>query len=341
MDIKLLGLLLSNKGSNGGSNGDVKVSWNDLTDKPFYAQYGEAVDLGSWTNLQPNPEGMFIIADNPPELIADYHYIVSWNGVEYPCNCVDLSQVEETFSGMVLGNAAALGAPVENTNEPFCILYVSGEEIFLAAVPLDGTGILDLALSGQEIIYHKIDKEFIPRGQKNIIVDLGKQTTNVDLSVALQMDMAELKGAITVIGIDGKEADVISVQKENITFDGQEYQQLDILVRDDTNSSTHAGFTVYKWKYKKQVIPGGFNYRLDFVKRPELFRNSSNRLMRLYVAYFDTSGDIITDWRTSDTVSFSNIILRSTESDKLFNITVNDAGELTATEIHNPGNIVL
>ena len=97
-----------------GEGGSGVVSWNDLTDKPFYSNgFIEKVVLPKTTYTV---LGHFAYTNgwSIPDLIADSTYIVTWDGIEYEC-------VAKYDICDVIGNMSLADPSYENTSEPFFI----------------------------------------------------------------------------------------------------------------------------------------------------------------------------------------------------------------------------
>ena len=87
-------------------------------------------------------------------IIPNLEYTVVFDGVEYKCISAELS------GSTYIGNATLLGAPVEDTGEPFLIVPISGMSVITAT---DGPH--TIALSGWSIVYHQLLLDYIPNGK--------------------------------------------------------------------------------------------------------------------------------------------------------------------------------
>lgn len=113
----------SNVGGSGGGTGGV-TSWNDLEDKPFYAnkEFVEVVPLQSVTGRDLGDVYYFDF-DQMPEV--GKQYTIRLNGNEYICATQE-GQYETSDDGGYakwIGNASLNGklVPSDNTGEPFLI----------------------------------------------------------------------------------------------------------------------------------------------------------------------------------------------------------------------------
>ena len=130
------------------------TSWNDLTDKPFYSEYGELVEV--LPECQPEydeVEGMFSVFEGPSINVGET-YVIKWNGVDYTCVGVDLSAMQEGCVG--LGDLSMF--EFDGNGEPFTFICLEGGMMIL---PLDGTTELTLSILGQEEIIHKIPNKYV------------------------------------------------------------------------------------------------------------------------------------------------------------------------------------
>ena len=137
-------------------------SWNDLTDKPFYAE--SAVILPETSPVYDENEQAFLLTE-VVNVTADSEYVVTWNGVEYTCVAQDLMALMDA-PAVGLGNLGALGVPgYEDTGEPFFMMILYPE--FAAEmggvtgmmVSLEGLTEVTLSISGETV--HKLDSKYI------------------------------------------------------------------------------------------------------------------------------------------------------------------------------------
>ena len=87
-------------------------------------------------------------------IIPNLEYTVVFDGVEYKCISAELNGT--TY----IGNATLLGAPVEDTGEPFLIAPFGDMSVITAT---DGPH--TIALSGWSIVYHQLPLDYIPNGK--------------------------------------------------------------------------------------------------------------------------------------------------------------------------------
>ena len=87
-------------------------------------------------------------------IIPNLEYTVVFDGVEYKCISAELT------GSTYIGNATLLGAPVEDTGEPFLITPIRDMSVITAT---DGPH--TIALSGWSIVYHQLPLDYIPNGK--------------------------------------------------------------------------------------------------------------------------------------------------------------------------------
>lgn len=172
-------------------DGIINKSYNDLADKPFYKEYGDWEEVYSSSDLAFNEdEGFFSITENVPSLTVGQSYKVNWNGTEYTSTYIDMSTSIADSTVYALGNVGAIGAG-SDTGEPFCILFAFGD---MMAYPFDSSTVLNLTISGQEVIYHRIDKEFLPI---RIVLSLDSSTGTISSNVTPEVALEMLKNDLT------------------------------------------------------------------------------------------------------------------------------------------------
>lgn len=123
-----------------GNKPTIITSYEELEDKPFYAEQGEPTelltnqsltftyfsDLGAFTNFITETIGSTI------PLVSGQKYVVEWDSDKYECVAKDIS-----FGGMEsvgIGNLSIIGE--ENTNEPFILYSVPVNNNFTGIVSL-------------------------------------------------------------------------------------------------------------------------------------------------------------------------------------------------------------
>ena len=87
-------------------------------------------------------------------IVPSIEYTVVFDGVEYKCISADLGGV------VYIGNVTLLGAPVEDTGEPFLIAPLDGMMVVTAT---DGPH--TVSLSGWNVVCHQLPLDYIPNGK--------------------------------------------------------------------------------------------------------------------------------------------------------------------------------
>lgn len=139
-------------------------SWNDLTDKPFYSEEGEAAILPE-TAVEFSEGGEGGIADSVSLVVGEV-YTVKWNGAEYICTATNFDM--EGMQCVALGNIAVMSGG-DSTGEPFVILVLPAEvaaEMGLGTyfVAVDGSTSAAVSITGQGEIVHGIEGKYLPKG---------------------------------------------------------------------------------------------------------------------------------------------------------------------------------
>lgn len=111
------------EGGGGGS-----VSWEDVTDKPFYEIENEKEILAETTSTSAYT-GLFggyalLLPANSYELVLGNIYKVLWDGEEFTCEAKDGSEI--LWEAVYVGNATPFG--LWGNNEPFAIIHCERDE---------------------------------------------------------------------------------------------------------------------------------------------------------------------------------------------------------------------
>lgn len=148
----------------GGTQADWNV--NDPADpayinnRPFYeSDPVETVIVPAGTDVEYDPTMGVGFLSLERELVEHSEYFVTFNGVEYKCVCA-------VFDGNpAIGNLMAVDGAQEDTGEPFVIVGMGLEAVFMIVdVDLIAGGLTSftLGISARETSITKIDKKFIP-----------------------------------------------------------------------------------------------------------------------------------------------------------------------------------
>ena len=176
-------------GSGSGSGG--VSSWNDLTDKPFYAEHSETFILPETMMDMESSEGV-ISEPLGGSMVIGESYTVMWNGTEYTC----IAKQTEALVGIMitcLGNLGVIDDNFERTEEPFIFIAIP-EEYFITlgfcagVIPLDDSSSITMSIFGPSSVYHTLDRQFLP---KELNSNLINGTTAG--SIRMQKAMAEFE----------------------------------------------------------------------------------------------------------------------------------------------------
>lgn len=153
------------------AGGGGTVSWNDLTDKPFYAT--DVVIFPETTvtfEEQEALDGMnAFIAECSFVLQQEATYKVRFDGVDYICRC--------TLNGN-LGNEGALVEGIEPTNEPFIIMVMEG---LLVILPLTEVESATVEIYKEEV--RPIANKYLVHSDVLDLIDMGFPTVPTDNAV--------------------------------------------------------------------------------------------------------------------------------------------------------------
>lgn len=138
----------------GGGSGGGAVSWNDLTDRPFYEEVTR-VELLPETTVTINSTG-YAQGTGLIGLVAGNTYIVTWDGTEYEC-VAEIGSVKG-MTGVAIGNSYAFGG--ENNDIPFAIADVHdyGMHTFVGFALGDHI----VSISRVDTVVKTIDPKYLP-----------------------------------------------------------------------------------------------------------------------------------------------------------------------------------
>lgn len=138
-------------------------SWNDLTDKPFYTEYGEVEIFPETTLSFSENDGVYMSAsDITMGLEIGKTYTVNWNGVAY--NCVATNDLDIFGAGTKLGNDGIFGGT--DIGEPFLLFDLSGTpfegELGKAVFVTGENGDVPVSVLYSGEIVYPIEEKYIP-----------------------------------------------------------------------------------------------------------------------------------------------------------------------------------
>lgn len=290
-----------------------------VQNRPFYSEYGEETVILPETTI--TVEEMTPI-EYPLFIIAGEEYTVSWNRTVYHCTAVSYS--EDGMEGTVLGDLGMITNGVPTTGEPFVLLvfseeYAATEGFSGVIVPLDGATELTISITGPVETVTPIPKKYLPelRGQKKYVLDLDNGTTP-SLEELCKLDTAEIQASLVCIH-EGVEKSVIIVNRTDGYYEGMYIADLHLYV-----PLTYGKYNYYRW----DTISG---FRLiEEYWTPEMIEAGMSGTFMLV----RQQNEAVPNWRRINEVALPGIVLSSTTqgSTKKFLITVDDSGNLTATQ---------
>ena len=146
------------------TDADGKVMWEKRT---HWAEKTEnLVEILAPVALQIMDDVMVLLNPLSEEVVAGHEYIVSYNGTEYPCTGMSVTVGDETR--VILGNVGPLiGDMSLVTEHPFVFIPASPEEdvelgFYGMLMALDGATSVTLGIKAYEVIYHKLDLNYLP-----------------------------------------------------------------------------------------------------------------------------------------------------------------------------------
>ena len=163
MFLKELSECVAGGGGGTPSGGGGVSSWNDLTDKPFYAEASEEVIADNVT-VELVKEGGEPYTNSAVEGVlyaaSVGHYVVTWNGEDYECDCV------ETEGAFALGNTIM----VDGSDNGCPFLFVSQlEENFTGIIDFTGGTSCTFTIKKVEETIKPLDEKYLPDSVKALL----------------------------------------------------------------------------------------------------------------------------------------------------------------------------
>ena len=226
--------VVSGGGSPGGST--TNVSWNDLTDRPFYT---ETVEVLPETTLTVDPEtGETMLADTI-NVVAGNRYIVTWNGTDYTCNAIALPRTDDMpIDAAVIGNWGVIDGSGDN-GMPFVLIIVGAEYVDML-----GMGVMGMVLDGSTAptvkimgeVVHTLDEKFIPESVKIGYIEYGPETVVLPETT---VNLNEGAGILAFPAYDIFELEADRLYR--VMFDGKTYETVAIEIQDNSMSGVLLG----------------------------------------------------------------------------------------------------
>ena len=148
----------------GGVSGP--VSWDDIEDKPFgeIVTQTDVLPMSRFEDftLDPTYNLYTTVADGNRALTVGEEYKISWDGQEYSCEALDVSQAWDGLPIVAMGNGTAFGYP--GNSEPFIIMCNTDND-FITLVCMSHSEPCeyhDVRIYQETSEIKKIDAEFLP-----------------------------------------------------------------------------------------------------------------------------------------------------------------------------------
>lgn len=301
-------------------------SWNDLTDKPFGEETGFVEKIPEITLPLENGEG--VIPMYVPELIDGAIYTVTINGTVYNTKGVVIPAEGGSMGG--LGNLSMIG--MKETGEPFAILLqtkagyeVNGYGGFFLS--LDSTiNEVTIRVTGNETVIKKLDNKYIDAEW------IANTSPKIILEKTFDEDEAEYNENIGYysVSIIGNIINELYVGKKIIITYNRDFS-MECTVKGNTlNEYPEAVFVVGN----KALI----NSTYEYTEEPFLVILSAGTVT--FISPLEPTSLRIVDINNKIPLKYlpesvEGVVLRSSTADstKLFKITVDDTGVITATEV--------
>ena len=299
-----------NVDTTGSSGSGIQPDWNQnnstaadyIKNRPFYTgDPVETVLVEESTVSFAETSGLYMgrIQSNFEATVGEV-YKVSWDGTVYECTCVDLG-------GPSIGNLSIIGDSPD-TGEPFVMMIINGAEIRIGTKETSASHTISISGLVAEVV--KIDEKYLPTGADSPY---------------------ELKEVGT------KKVYVAEFHVESSNTAEKLYNQV--------NTAYSNGYYVLLYYY---AYNAGNN--------PRIYNFSKSYQGTFYFSHFETYDDVLSIeviklHRLSDgqykmdlgkyepyytnkkANAPSSLYLKSSVAQKLFKITVDDSGTLSATEV--------
>ena len=205
------------------------ISWNDLADRPFYAEWEQGIVFDNGTITFNEEDGSYISTDKIV-LREGETYTVTWQGDSdvYTCVCDKLVDAESNMSVYMLGNTTVAGGSLE-TDDPFLIGTVvdaNGNVQGTTIIALDGSTNACPVITGAVEVIHEIPERYIPSDVYYVDFEMPDLQSIIAITPFEDAYNAITSGRYVVIGrVTASGADSVSMYRlasyraEDITFD--------------------------------------------------------------------------------------------------------------------------
>ena len=295
-----------------------------ILNRPFYSDYKTETLLETTTLTADasfaNFEGVAVLP-GPLALQEGMICNVVYNGAAYTCT-VKAADFQG-LSCFAFGNQIVVTG--ENTGEPFTVCAFSEDSTAITGIyggvfPVDGSTTFSMSIASITEIVTPVPEKYLTkaRGQKKYTIDLDSSTTDVSVDTLMKMDAAEIQSVLTVI-YEGLPHSASVEEMASETVSGTTFSSILFSVHlayGETVTFQYHNFGEGSLEILRTGYNVQYNYHPDrcnlFVKR---------------------KGDPYPTWEAIDDKesAFPGIMLKS-PGNKVFWITVDDSGNLTATE---------
>ena len=187
-------------GAQPDENGNVQIdtasSWNDLKDKPFYAETEVVLEKQVIEGFAENE--VLFFAEYPCELnISLGDKLSVWfDGENYECPTINLPDAPEGILGF--GNSALMGGP--EGPEPFFIIYIGPEKSMQIGALNPGTS-HEIGISKE--VVHKLDAKYLPNSvwaeEETIVIFDNFDPSNYDNVAITKEHTVKLGDTVTLL----------------------------------------------------------------------------------------------------------------------------------------------
>ena len=307
-------------GSSGGGGIGVQSDWNQNDDtkpdyvknRPFYTgDPVETVFVEESTASFTNAGGMYMaqIQSNFEATVGET-YKVTWDGAVYECTCVDFNGIPS------LGNLSIVDDG-SDTGEPFIISAPSSGKIAIAT--LDTSTSHTFSISGIVLEVVEIDEKYLP------MIPADKLPTGDDSPYELK-EVGTKKVYVAEFHVESSDTPEKLYNRVNAAYSNGYYVLLYYYAYNSGNNPR-----IYNLSYSKQGT-----YYFSCIEMYDINNTARIETIKLYTSNNQYKMDpshynpYYPENKASAPVSF---YLKSSGSQKLFKITVDDSGTLSATEV--------
>ena len=328
-------------GGNGSSQSGAQPDWNQndstaadyVKNRPFYTGAPVETVLVEESTVSFTDDGGIYLAEfeSTFEATVGETYKVYWDGTVYECTCVDMGEV------YTIGNLSIVGAG-SDTGEPFLIRVFNGDSIGICTA--DTSDSHTFSISGNQTSIVKIPAKYIDKNASGYIVVHNSSTMTEEEA---QNYYNEILGNEVVFIIWG------GMCISEINFGGTTGYDLQLTTQNGESyliaQNSEGLFNLDDRKICQATFPsnkgtGDVSSEIDIFKGK--IRISSSRISSgvgttdalFYVQPNGTKSKAFEVLGNGEAVTPALILYSSTaDSTKKFKITVDDSGNLTATEV--------